>query len=260
MFRALEEALAGLPAPTSPKTNHGGNNPKLVPPNEGVVNKECSLALCKRYEKIYTNLSAKSMKPATKVGTHHGLFSGRSYDVGFGPNDSDFPQHAIENKVLPSENSGGWQTIRGFLGATLLTAVDSNQNPNTNYHAVLVLPTSEYSRDTRSMRCLKATVGKQLELVIEPSIASTDKTGFHEAYNEYFTVIKPKTRGHIGAMFAKFPSHASSFVGLYRRRGVLRAKWDVSTVIGGEYTAIVHSVSSFDADLPDGITLEYWWP
>ena len=134
------------------------------------------------------------MKPATKVGTHHGLFSGRSYDVGFGPNDSDFPQHAIENKVLPSENSGGWQTIRGFLGATLLTAVDSNQNPNTNYHAVLVLPTSEYSRDTRSMRCLKATVGKQLELVIEPSIASTDKTGFHEAYNEHFTVIKPKTR------------------------------------------------------------------
>ena len=211
-----------------------------------------------RKEKVYTHLPARSVEPAAHAETHQGLFSHRSYDVGCGPEQSINPEDAMEMKVLQSENSGGWQTIRGFIGASFIAAVDSHFNEETHYHTILVLPTSEYLR-IPSMEKLSPD-GGEIELVLTPSDSSDDKVSFEDAYNLEGTIITPVYRGHIGAMFAKFPSHATSYVGLYHRLGTLRAKWRVRTVVGGEYTAVVYSVQSFDADLPDGISLYEYWP
>ncbi len=257
MIESLQDTLARLPAPTEPPILYGGNNPELIV-RESVVNAMYPLSLKTRKEKVYTHLPARSVEPAAHAETHQGPFSGRSYDVGCGPEYSIDPEDAMEMKVLQSENSGGWQTIRGFIGASFIAAVDSHFNEETHYHTILVLPTSEYHR-IPSMAKLSPD-GGEIELVLTPSDSSDDKVSFEDAYNLEGTIITPVYRGHIGAMFAKFPSHATSYVGLYHRLGTLRAKWRVRTVVGGEYTAVVYSVQSFNADLPDDISLSEYWP
>ena len=261
MIESLQETLARLPAPTEPPSLYGGNNPKLIV-REAVVNTMYPLSLKTRKEKVYTHLPARSVEPAAHAETHQGPFSGRSYDVGCGPEYSIDPEDAMEMKVLQSENSGGWQTIRGFIGASLIAAVDSHFNEHTRYHTILVLPTSEYHRIPSMAKLSPA--GGEIELVLTPSDSSDESVSFEDAYNPEGTIISPVYRGHIGALFSKFPSHQTSFVGLFHRPGTLRAKWAVRTEVGGEYTAVVYSVQSFNADLPkyrsNGPSLFEYWP
>lgn len=260
MRMALTEALGQLDPPVQPTTNRGGNNPIVVTPPEADVTRAFTLGLKDSVEKLYTNMEQRDVAPATRLETHSGVFSNRSYDASFGTTGNVLPDHAIEMKVLPSENSGGWQTLRGFIGAAFVTAVDAHYNQSTVHHAVLVLPTSEFNRNIPSMNRLRGSVGSELTLILNPSTASNESENFDAAYDAQSKTITPTYRGHIGAMFAKFPSHASSYVGLYERQGTIRATWGVCAIQGGSYTAVVYSATSLFYSLPNGMTLSSWWP
>jgi len=172
---------------------------------------------------LWTNLDPSAVAPASTNGTYRGEFSRRSYDVSWSATASTAPDDALEVKVLPNENSGGWQTVRGFVGSAFVAAVDASKAAD----AVL---------------------------------------GFEQVMDASTGVIRPSTKGMVGAMFAKFPSHAKSYVGLYRRPGVLEVDWDVTCVVEGAYCAVIYTVARFNAQIqwPGAAgskpLLEEWWP
>lgn len=265
MLAILREAMKALPPPTAPSKQYPGG-PRHVSPGEAHVTKAiCMAAAASGCGSLWTNLDPVDVAPASTQGTFRGPFSRRSYDVSWRATCGAEPEHALEVKVLPNENSGGWQTVRGFVGAAFVAGVDSSKAALTTMHAVLVAPLTEFTRLASLARLLPAQ-SKTASLTLEPSKATDDTMGFEQVMDAATGHIAPSTKGMVGAMFAKFPSHGKSFVGLYRRPGVLKVEWDVSHLDEGDYRAVIYSVAKFDAQIqwpgvansaPD---LEDWWP
>lgn len=214
---------------------------------------------------IWTNLDQATVAPAVRHPTYSGAFSSRSYDVSWAPAVRPTPVYAIEMKVLPNENSGGWQTVRGFIGAAFMASVDQQFAPGVQTTAVLIIPESEFQRQN-SLQSLIPHGGIRQRLELEPIAATPGTKPFSTCIDRHLGIIRPTTTGMVGAMFAKFPSHAKSFVGMFNRPGKLVAEWDVSSVVSGHYRAIIYQHKSFSAQIqwpgpPNSPpTLEQWWP
>jgi len=264
----VRETLRNLDAPAAPRRIYG-NGPMLVSPTEPTITRQIEkIAVNFGRKMLWTSTPAANFvpKPVTVIGTFSGKFSDRSYDVSWSIQPATSPEDVVEMKRLENENSGGWQTVRHFLGASFVAGADwFVRIGRENFHIVLVCPESEYKR-LRSLQYLVPTKSDTVRMVVNPAEATADQSDWTEVIDRKTGKIEPKTKSQVGSLFPKIPSQAKSFVGLFNRPGVIDVKLQVRTIIENDYRAIIYSVESFDYDIswPDmpetSPRLEDWWP
>ncbi len=268
VLEIVRETLLNLDAPAAPRTKYG-NGPLLVSPTEPTITRQIEKMAVKFGRKmLWTSTPAANFvpNPVDVNGTFSGKFSDRSYDVSWSIKPATSPEDVVEMKRLENENSGGWQTVRHFLGASFVAGADwFFRIGKEKFHIVLVCPESEYKRLT-SLQYLVPTESDIVRMVVNPAEATADQSVWTQVIDRKTGKIEPKTRSQVGSLFPKIPSQAKSFVGLFNRPGVIEVRLQVRSMTVNDYRAIIYSVESFDYDIswPDmpesSPRLEDWWP